>query len=128
VADDPQAAIAAAAKTAKMCAAFCGLSLLVLVFIMIVDNQIKRDLVGKVAEARRLVNDFGLMYGQVMNGGAAAGMGGDRASAGEHGGDGGAGVVLDAAGPAGDGGAVGADKGAPVARRSRAQGGPRGDG
>ena len=128
MADDPQAALAVAARTAKMCAAFCGLSLLVLVFIMVVDNQIKRDLVGKVAEARRLVNDFGQYYGQVMNGGAAAGMGGTGTSAGVDGGDGGAGVVLDAPGAAGDGGAVGADKGAPVARRSRAQGGPRGDG
>jgi len=122
--------VSAQVKAARFCASLCLMSLLVLLIVLVIDNQIKRDLMAKVAEARSIVDGFGVLYGQVMNGGQgqAAGVGGTDPDPGVSGGDGPDDLVQHAPGAEADGDPGSETAHVPFPKRESIPGGPRGDG
>lgn len=85
----PDEAAQAAAKTARTCAGLCVLSLMVVVLVLIIDNQIKRSLMGAVAEAQKALRAAGVVADtftvnarEYVNGAEAAEHGGNADIAG----------------------------------------------
>src|SRR5215472_15366278 len=68
--DDPEKAVSEAAKSAKRSASVALMCILVLLLVLVIDNQIKRALIAKVAEARQIIDMFTVQARRWDGGGA----------------------------------------------------------